>query len=470
MVNDSYTYDKLVVLPYNLEKIMDVKIEEKINEHTRIYVRGIIHEEDVDKYVESASDKEAIEVYLKKDNTQNILFKGIVTNINIEAKGNVRQLEIHGISATFLMDIQKKKRSFQNKNTKYKEVFEEIIKDYENGGFIEEILKGKAIEKLIVQYKETDWEFAKRLASHFNSYLAPNKYFNGPKFYIGNLKNLKNYKLEEFDYSIKKDLKDYKFKHDNEMKDLMEQNLISYEIKTHKVLELCQSVEFKNRKLYVCEGTTEIREGRFFNRYRLMDMKGLKRRKEYNKQINGVSILGNVKKVEKDMVKLQLDIDKQKEEKEMMWFQYSTIYSSQDGSGWYFMPEIGDRVKLYFPDNKEENAFVESSANLEPKNKNKRKNPSIKSLSTKYGKEIKFQKGAIDIICNGKLLMRLSDDGGVEINSNKKIQITSQENIQVNGSKIFLKGDSGINLTQKEANLEILDEIKINGAKVNIEW
>ncbi|WP_432665085.1 phage tail protein [Wukongibacter baidiensis] len=469
MVKDSYTYVNLVIKPYKFEKVLDLKIEEEINEHTKVYIRGIINEDDVDKYVESASDMDEIEIYLKNDDSQDILFAGMVTNINIEAKGNVRELEVYGISATFLMDIVKKERSYQNKAMTYMDLFNETIKDYPNAGFTDEILEGKNIEKLIVQYRETDWEFAKRLASHFNSFVAPNKYFNGPKFYIGVLKNLKNYNLEEFDYSIKKDLMDYKLKHDNEIEDLMEQNLISYEINSEKVLELCQMIEFKNRKLYVYKSIIGIKDSRLHNRYYLMDMKGLARRKKYNEAIKGVSLFGSVADIEKDMVMIKLDIDENNPKSGSMWFQYSTVYSSEDGSGWYFMPEKNDRVKLYFPDDKEENAFVESSVNLQSKDQSRRQNPEIKSLATKYGKEIRFQKGSVEIISNGGLLIRLSDNGGIEINSNKEVQIKSDGNIELNSSKILMEGDEGISLKQGEAVLNILEDITLSGGKVNIE-
>lgn len=469
MVKDSYTYDKIVIKPYKFEKVLDLRIEEEINEHSRVYVRGIINEEDVDKYVESASDMDAIEIHLKNEESQDILFIGIVTNINIEARGNVRELEVYGISATFLMDIVKKEKSYQNKAMTYMDLFNETIKDYPNAGFTDETLNGKSIEKLIVQYRETDWEFAKRLASHFNSFLAASKYFNTPKFYIGILKNLKNYNLEEFDYSIKKDLVDYKLKHDNEIEDLMDQNLISYEINSEKVLEICQSIEFKNRKLYVYKSIIEIRGSRLNNRYYLMDMKGLRRREKYNEDIKGVSLLGHVSDIQNDMVMIKLDIDKINPNAGAMWFPYSTVYSSEDGSGWYFMPEKNDRVKLYFPDNKEENGYVESSANLEPKNQSRRKNPEIKSLSTKYGKEIRFQKGSVEIISNGELLIRLTDNGGVEIKSNKEIQIKSDGNIELNSSKILMEGNEGISLKQGDATLDILEDIALSGGRVNIE-
>ena len=43
------------------------------------------------------------------------------------------------------------------------------------------------------------------------------------------------------------------------------------------------------------------------------------------------------------------------------WFPYATVYSSGDGTGWYCMPEIGDKIRLYFPTEKEQDAYVISA-------------------------------------------------------------------------------------------------------------
>ena len=64
------------------------------------------------------------------------------------------------------------------------------------------------------------------------------------------------------------------------------------------------------------------------------------------------------------MVKINLEIDGNQDEGTARWFPYSTVYSSPDGTGWYCMPEVGDAIRLYFPDNEEKNAYAISSVNL----------------------------------------------------------------------------------------------------------
>lgn len=470
MSQSVYTYADISIAPYKFEKILDLKIVKELNNHSKLYIDGIVPEDTIDQYVECTDDNEKIEVSLKNKDKNTILFKGIVTNISVQATGNVRKVAIEALSSTFLMDVKKKTRSFQNKSTTYKEIFTKLTHEYPNADVIDEGSNGKSIGGLLVQYNETDWEFVRRLASHFNAPLIPDSKFDGVKYYIGVPKSAKTFDLEEFNYSVKKDLKSFKVKSENYINNLNEQDLISYEILSNKVLDLCSKVNFKDRSLYVYKAEIEIQNSVFLNRYTLREMKGLSRNKIYNSELTGVSLFGKILDVAKDTVKVQLDIDKKQSKGEAMWFPYSTVYSSPDGSGWYCMPEVGDKVRLYFPDQNEKNAFVASSVNLASSNSQKRSDPSVKSLGTKYGKQVVFKEGAVEIIGNGQLLVRLTDDGDIEINSNKKIVLSAEDDIEINGgAKILIEGKEGVDLTQASTNLKIKDNVTISGSKVNIE-
>lgn len=470
MSDSIYTYSNISISPYKFQKILEFKLSQELNEHAKLTIRGIIDEEKLDEYVENSNDNEKLEVSIIDENSTKILFKGIVTNILIDASNNVRTLSIEAMSETILMDIKKKSRSFQDEKSRYSDIFKTITKEYENASVIDESSKGKMIEGLFFQYNETDWEFIKRLASHLNSGLVAKTTLDGCKYYVGICNHNESLDIDEFNYSIKKDIRAYKLKSENGIKEIKEQNAISYEVITNKFIELCSVVEFKNRILYVFKSEIEIKDGLFLNRYILRDENGMKRPKSYNKELIGVSIEGNVIGVSKDRVQIHLNIDKEQIKDKAIWFPYSTVYSSPDGSGWYCMPEIKDKVRLYFPDQKEKNAIVASSVNINTKENKKRSNPSIKRISTKYGKQVVFKPGAIEIIGNGKMLIRLTDDGGIEINSNKKISISAEDDIEINGgTKVVIQGDLGVDLKQANATLSILEDVTISGAKVNIE-
>ena len=64
------------------------------------------------------------------------------------------------------------------------------------------------------------------------------------------------------------------------------------------------------------------------------------------------------------LVQVQFDEDENKEGCGRHWFDFATVYSTPDGAGWYCMPEVGDEVRVVFPDNYEEHAYVASSVHV----------------------------------------------------------------------------------------------------------
>ena len=462
-----YTYGDIVVSPYKFEKIINLKITREINEHGKLYISGIISDENEDKYVEVADADETIKVSVKDDEDKTTdLFEGIVTNISINASNDVRTLEIEALSKTFLMDIQKKSRSFQNEESTYGDVFKIVNSDYSKIQMIDSVTYGAKIDKLIVQYKETDWEFIKRLASHFNGGVVPECQLTDIKYSLGVSGDSKVYDLNEFNYSMKKGLQEYNIKSANETYDLTDINLISYEVTTNKIINLYSQASFKGRKLFIYKCEIEMVDGILSNKYILRDEKGMKVRKIYNNNIVGVSLQGRVLDTQKDQVKVSLEIDGSPTEREgVRWFEFSTIFSSPDGTGWYCMPEIADVVRLYFPDNEEKNSYVISSVNLQPSDSTKRSDPSVKSIGTKYGKEIIMRPGAIDIISSGNS-MSLNDDGGIQVSSNSQISM-SGSSINISGGDVSIHGSGGVTLSQSGASIVIKDDVVMSGAKIN---
>lgn len=468
----AYTQGDILVEPYKFQKITKLKLTREVNEHAKLYISGIIDEENIDKYVENADTEASITISVKDDkNAVNNVFQGVVTNISVTADQNVRTLEVEALSRTFLMDIKKKSRSFQNENSSYQDIFSAVNSEYSSIQMVDYITNGTLIDKLIVQYKETDWQFVKRLASHFNVPVVSECQLADLKYSIGNSGSSETYELDEYNYSIKKGLQEYKLKSENDVDDLDDINLISYEVTTNKIMYLCNQVNFKGKGLYVYKSEMELYNGEILNKYELRDEKGMKIRKIYNNKIVGISLQGRVLDTEKDLVKVSLEIDGSPTDSAgARWFEYSTVYSSEDGTGWYCMPEAGDVIRLYFPDNEEKNAYVISSTNLQSSNSEKRSDPSVKSIGTKYGKEVVMRPGAVEIIGNGNLLMRLTDDGGIEVTSDKKIVLDAQQDIEITGGgKVSIQGGGGVALTQGGANINVQDDVTMSGGKVKME-
>ncbi|WP_019637149.1 phage baseplate assembly protein V [Paenibacillus fonticola] len=465
-----YTSANIIVSNYKFERITELVIEKQVNEHAKLKLSGIISEDMQDKYIEQANASDTIRVAVQDKDKAIPLFHGVITNISVQAARGVRSIAIEAHSLSILMDIRKETGSVQNKELPYKSLFHRIIANYPDSDVIDEASQGKKTGGLLVQYQETDWAFMRRLASHFHAPLIPVSSRAGIKLYVGLPDADHPQKLDEYNYAIHKDLRDYKLKSENGVKGISEQNSISYTVTSHKVFELGQAVTFQKRTLYVSRAETKLENGILSSLYDLKDAKGLRCRTEYPYALAGTSLFGTILDVAKDKVRVKLHIDQDQPVNEAMWFAYSTVYSSPDGSGWYCMPEKGDEVRLYFPDEQEKNAFAASSVDTDSSNPEKRSDPSVKSISTKYGKEIVFKPGAVEIIGGGQLLMKLTDDGGIEINSDKKISLSAMEDIEINGgAKILIQGESGIEFVQGNASLKVEDEVTLSGGRVNIE-
>lgn len=80
--------------------------------------------------------------------------------------------------------------------------------------------------------------------------------------------------------------------------------------------------------------------------------------------------------VDKTKVLIKIQLDKNKHNAGNYWFDFATVYSTPDGTGWYYMSEIDDEVRLIFPDKCEGNAYVASCVHTECDN---RTNPDEKS-------------------------------------------------------------------------------------------
>ncbi|AJH01457.1 phage tail protein [Clostridium beijerinckii] len=467
-----YTLGDILIKPYEFQKITNLSIIKELNEHAKLSMSGIISDENSDKYVEEAEAEETIKVSLKDDENNKItLFEGIVTKVSIKANNHVRTLEVEALSQTFLLDLKNKSVSYQNSSFTYSDIFSKINSSYGNAVIVDNETKGALIDKFLVQYKETDWKFLKRLASHFNMPVVPECQLSGIKYSIGGAGESKVYEIDEYNYSVEKGLKEYNIKSSNEDYTLDDTDLISYEITTNKLMKLYNKVKFKDRQLFVYKSETKISGEVISNTYTLRDENGMKVRKIYNDKIVGVSLSGNVLDTQKDKVKVSLKIDGNPSELDgARWFEFATVFSQQDGTGWYCMPEIGDAIRLYFPNAEEKNSYVINSMHYPSTDSDSRTDPSVKSISTKYGKEIVMSPGSVEIIGNGNLLMKMTDDGGIEINSNKKIILDAKDNIEINGgANVQIKGNRGIKLTQGNASMLIKDDVTISGGKVNVQ-
>lgn len=460
---------QIEVSPFELLDTLNVEIHQRINEHATVTVKGRIAPEKEDEYVEMAQAEQWMSVkLLDTENGDQTLFAGPIAEVEIRAENSARIIVAKGISSSYLLDTRKQRQSFQDPNITYDKILDALKKHYDKLEIFMTEGRGEKAKEFVVQYDETDWAFAKRLASHFNSFIVPEYQLGGgARFYFG-LPNRPSEQVTSNSYSMEKQVEEYRKKTENGLK-LKEKDAICYRLRSREYYSLCTRIQLNGRPLVVAEVETIYQGAECIHTYILKTEEGLKTLYQPHPQISGAEIQGRVIAVEKDQVKVHLEIDEKQPADKARWFPYATIYSSPDGAGWYCMPEVEDQVRICFPNQKEENAYAASAVHL--KGAEGRDDPEIKIWRTKYSKEIRFTPESIILTNNDGLQIELNDKKGILIASNKKVLIQAEGDLEIisESGSVLVNGSDEVKLQQNNSQLSVKKDITFAGAKVKVE-
>ena len=303
---------KIRVTPFEFDSILEVRIEKELNEHSTLYVCGTVKDEkQFSPVIDNTED-----VKIKCENDGLVYFIGVLQNVKVICMNAVYQLELYAISNTILLDTVKHKRSFQDNTQKYQSIVETIIAN--NSGSVTYNASTMTVENIILQYNETDWEFAKRLASHTNDVLIP-IINDTPDFHFG-VREKGNAKIESKDYSISRDFKTIRnfdalssIEENKKANPLLltAEDVTIYNVETDVfVCDIGEKINLNGIDLYVCQISLSFINSALTIMYKLCTKNAVSSPKLYNPAITGLVIEGKVIEVKNDTLKLRLDNDK----------------------------------------------------------------------------------------------------------------------------------------------------------------
>lgn len=441
--------------PFQFNSIFDLEIHKKVNEHSTAVISGSINRDKEEEYLyKITGNQDAILkiLVIGEDEEENILFQGIVTSFRLNSINGYKTLSLELKSATYLMDTDRHIRAFQDREATYGDLIAELMKGYENGNFLIKEMNTD-IEELILQYQETDWEFIKRLAGRKQSFIVPADLYPGVRFYFGmpgqNVYDITDY--EEYQIQV------------------TDGGYPCYIIKTRENYGIGNEIHFQQRKLYIEEIVSS------YTGNELMHTCYLKPRAEFFKKTFcnylqiGASLDATVLEVKKDKVRVKIEKDENSTNSYGCWFAYSTVYSSPDGTGWYCMPEIGDRVRVYLPSEKEKEAFVISAVHMEEGGL--RENPAKKFFRNREGKEIQLTPGAILMTNNKGMSIELDDNKGITLMCDKSILLKAAGDIDISSteSALSLFAADSVKIMQGGTALIVDEDISFKGGKLKIQ-
>ncbi|MDE7312395.1 MAG: DUF2345 domain-containing protein [Eubacterium sp.] len=417
---------KYSVEPFALERILELEMTKKVNEHARLHVRGVLQEGEEASLIGQQWDAQPI----KLTQAGKTLFCGVATDLGVICESGVYYLEAEAVSWTIELDRKEKKRSFQEKGRSYQSIVNELAAEAQ--GTAEYTAPDKQIKNLLLQYRETDWEFLKRLASHSNSVLVADPAAETPSFSFG-LAGGSSYEEEtsKADFCVHKKVARYRKLSQCEDVSYQEEDAVEYTIRTeHAALEIGDQVSIQGNSLYVREVCLRLKGSVFLCFCTATTKSGICASKACHPHISGVTLDAKVLKAQNDTVKVHLSIDQAQEEGKAYPFPYATGYSAEGHTGWYVMPEIGDTVQVIFPTEDENEAYAVQSARQQDTEKTA--DPKVKYLRTPDGKEIKLDGEEILITANdGVTYVRINEKTGVDIYTDKEVKVISEGSIAV---------------------------------------
>lgn len=453
--------DRIKTDKFEFEQLLECKGREAFNEHGYMLIRGIIKKEKEEEYFRLLQIKETVQITaIDAEGRESNLFHGILYNACFRHENGVVLLQLHLKTGSYLADINRHIRSFQGENTEYGAIAKECLKAYKGGNYLIGKISPSATEDFLMQYQETDWEFLKRLVSTSNSVLLADDETGGVKLYMGIPDFGRTYELKSDCYKM--------YGNPGRRYHIRGGNFPLYEVDEREIYKVGDKVIFNGRKLMVYAREMSLKGAELVNTYYLTAETGIDQEKSCNKHLAGNSVTGKVTGVIKDKVTIAIDEDEGSGFGEKQ-FPYATIYSSPDGTGWYCMPEIGDKVRLYFPTEREADAYVESSVHLQ-ENTGKRNNPQEKSLMNRQKKEILFTPDSLILRNNNGISIELLDGQGIKMVSNQSIIMKAENSIQMDSSEgeIEMNAAKSILMKQGGSQLRIGDKITMSGGKINL--
>ncbi|MFC5987847.1 contractile injection system protein, VgrG/Pvc8 family [Marinicrinis lubricantis] len=458
-----------LVMPYELQSLSRLDIVQEAGEHARLLLTGIIPEEMRDSYIEQASSSDQVEVYvIEEGGADKPIFKGVVSEISVQTVRGIYYLELQGVSYTSLLDLKLHTRSFQDASMSYERLIDQVIGAYDGSDCIDYASNASVLGGFTLQYLETDWQFLKRMASHFGAVLVPEKAANAPKFYFG-LPEGRRQKLDDEPFIVDRRLSQYRT-----LKAYggggQEADFTCYTVVTEKEFALGDKVLFQGGELAVVACISRLSEGVLKHEVVLAPEQGIRQRRLFNEKMIGAALQGKIIEVSGTQVKVHLDIDGSQSANTACLFPYASVYTAEGNSGFYCMPQTGDSVKLYIPSAKEADALAISSVRTGGSASPKMADPSTKYWGTNHGKELMFGGDAVSLTAKeGSLFIKLDQSEGIQIQSDKTILFHSDEEMEIESeTKLELKAQEAIYFLCQDSSVVMDGNTDIVGNQIDI--
>ncbi len=459
--------------PFEYTAVQDIKITRAVNEHAEASVTVQIRDGREEEYLGMLAGETWVRIIGTSGQdgaagaVHTVLFHGIVTDFSFshDSRGTTMYLAL--ASGTVLMDMEPHFRVFQNENALCASIHEGITGAYPDGRATCTEGGSDRTRGILIQYRETDWEFLKRMAAASGRCLVPDALQKGVRYTVG-LPEGTGRDIPADHIRTRLDMREYMEKTRGGMTWLCTGDMPELVVTDREICRIGDRMSYQGREYHICRIETAYRGGECLHTYHLRRKEALSPLPVPHGSITGCSFDASVTGVQRDRVQVEIAGDEWNARDGKAWFPYATVYSSPDGTGWYCMPEPGDSVRLHVPES-EEDSFVMSAVHRETDAA--RQNPDYKSFKTKYGKEILFTPDSILMTNNQGMMVEMNDSEGIMITSDRDIVVEAKENLTIssNSASLLIAAEDRLQVRQGGTSMTLSGDISFTGGEFRIQ-
>lgn len=442
---EKITYGQLRInCRFTFLSIHQCSIHTKYGEHTRAEVGGIVKGEDAKAVLADVPD-ESLEISCQNgDGSKKILFTGIIKNVRLEEEGQYAVLHLDAVSYTWEMDIERKSRSFQNLSLTYRDVAQAVAGEY--GADIRWNVGDRKLTYPLIQYRETDYGFLKRILSHLQGKITPDSSAPGAGicFYAG---------MREGSSRGDIDLNQYvhttlPFRDMDRTDTGRKKQQTGYEIADMDYMEAGDMLRIRGRKLYVMEAESVLEDGALSCTCRVFPRECFEAGRIPADTLRGNVITGTVLGTEQEKVRLHLDIDKEQAVPEAYQFSWKPI----TGNLFYCMPEAGTKAALYFDKNDENNTRVIYNVRTNGDGCGELADYNDRYFTTDNGKRMYLKPAEMGLMnmANQNAEIALKDAALLNMKTGSQISILAEGQVELKGKEVTFTAPKEATLVRKD--------------------
>ncbi|SFT37710.1 Phage late control gene D protein (GPD) [Selenomonas sp. GACV-9] len=320
--------------------VIDYFMQTHVGKHGRVNIRLEIAESVQMKSLLAYQNQE-VKIYAD----HRLFFVGVVTEINLYECSGRREISLALCSVSQKMDIKKKSRTFQSVDKTLGDVARKVAAEYNAEVKLEEDMK---IPRMLYQHNETDWEFLRRLCESLGKSICCDSSAATIRISIGFVP------FAEYQHDSSERLHgscvsylDVMRRKENTRPQSRVDEFEDVKLTTYDLLPSAgYGVMLRDYEQGVLASKIIARGDVLENELIIRHKEGLfpkvmNQRKKWN---TPCYIAGKVIDVKEQLVKVKFDCDECQDAREARWIPHENTVNNY----MYSMPDIGDKIYVYF--------------------------------------------------------------------------------------------------------------------------